>query len=170
MVRAMTDRAGLLARGTVALVLLVTVASGPILGSVSFTEQRVTAMDVAPGNATVGEIDFPTNVTLAADGDGRYRYSGTPIRVTFERITGGDVQLTYGLLVPALNVSQSVTQIVSGPTADETVTVEYYSYVRGERVTPGRYEATAYVSLVEEGENELVARETVSVEVSNATR
>jgi hypothetical protein len=166
----MTDRAGLLARGVVVLVLVVTFASGPILGSVSFTEPRVTAMDVAPGNATVDSIDFPSNVTLAPDGDGRYRYSGTPIRVSFERITGGDVQLTYGLLVPALNVSQSVTQIVSGPTTDETVTVEYYSYVPGDRAMPGDYEATAYVSLIEEGENELVARQTVPVEVTNGTR
>ena len=165
----MTDRAGLLARGTVALVFLVMFASGPILGSVSFTEQRVTAMDVAPGNATVGSIDFPSNVTLTADGEGRYRYSGTPTRVTFERITGGDVQLTYGLLVPALNLSQSVTQIVSGPTGDQTVTVEYYSYVPGEPATSGQYEATAYVSLVAEGENELVAKQSVPVEVTNGT-
>jgi hypothetical protein len=165
----MTDRAGLLAGGAVALVVLVTVASGPILGSVSFTEKRVTAMDVAPGNATVGDIDFPSNVTLALDGEGRYAYSGTPIGVTFERITGGDVQLTYGLLVPALNVSQSVTQIVSGPTTDETVTVEYYSYVPGESAGPGRYEGTAYVALVTEGENELVAKTTLPVEVQNAT-
>jgi len=165
----MTDRAGLLARTTVALVLLVTVASGPILGSVSFTEERVTAMDVAPGNATVGDIEFPSNVTLARDGAGRYDYSGTPIRVTFERVTGGDVQLTYGLLVPALNLSQSVTRIVSGPTSDETVTVDYYSYVPGESASPGRYEGTAYVSLVTEGENELVARASVPVEVTNGT-
>jgi hypothetical protein len=165
----MTDRVGLLARATVALVLLVTFASGPILGSVSFTEERITAMDVAPGNATVGEIEFPSNVTLASDGPGRYQYSGTPIRVTFDRITGGDVQLTYGLLVPALNLSQSVTEIVSGPTSDETVTVDYYSYVSGESASPGRYEGTAYVGLVAEGENELVAKGSVPVEVTNAT-
>lgn len=162
--------ARLFAQATVAVVVVVTVASGPLVGGVSFTDERITAMDVAPGDATVGDVGFPETVVLTYEGDGRYRHEGAPPRVPFDRVSQGDVQVTYGLLVPALNTSRSVTQVVSGPTSDETVVVDFYDFVPGEPVASGRYDGTAYVALVTEGQNELVAKETVPVEVRNGTR
>lgn len=165
----MTDAVRVMAHVSVAVVVVVTVASGPLVGSVSFTDERITAMDVAPGEATVGDVAFPEAVTLTYEGDGRYQYEGAPPRVPFERVAGGDVQLTYGLLVPALNISRSVTRIVSGPMTDETVVVEFYSLVPGDPIASGQYEGTVYVALITEGEDELVAKATVPVEVKNGT-
>jgi hypothetical protein len=165
----MPEPTRLTAWATVAIVVLVTASSGPVVGGVSFVDERITAMDVAPGNATVGEISFPERVTLIYEGDGRYRYDAAALRVPFERIRGGDVQLTYGLLVPELNSSRSVTQIVSGPKTDETVAVDFYDYVSADPVRSGTYEGTAYVALISEGEDDLVAKASVPVEVRNGT-
>lgn len=99
--------------GTVSLVLLTTLASGPLVGAVDLTTEpdRPTFGD---GTVTVRSVAIPESgeLTKARFGAGRYYLRVPPASVYLERVTGNP-RLVYRIQIDALGYSRNTVYALS---------------------------------------------------------
>ena len=106
------DRATGVTAGVVAVILLVTVLSGPLIGAVHFTQPNLA--EPSGGNATFGAASLPDAADLSYEGSDGYRLLAPDGEIEIEDISGGDLSLTYRLVVPELNYSVGRTYVING--------------------------------------------------------
>lgn len=107
--------AQLTATATVAVVLAGVLLAGPLLGVVPLGDPPAES-DIGDGTATVESASLSGPVTLS---DGRFgtgvRYVRTPAATVDVASTTGRSRLVYRLVVPELDVEESVTQSLDSP-------------------------------------------------------
>jgi hypothetical protein len=160
------DRPSVLVYGTVALVLGVTVLSGPAIGLVDLTQPRYDMSGLGEGNATVDQIDAPSAVTLERGYQSESYYLLVPdARTKFASISGKPT-VAYGVEIPDLGYSRSTTHFLSG---DETGWVEFSlseDTLRNRTVSADRYDGRLTLVLRASDGKTVLHNETVPVEVS----
>ncbi|MUV90334.1 hypothetical protein GJ629_10850 [Halapricum sp. CBA1109] len=107
--------AQLTATATVAVVLTGTLLTGPLLGVVPLGDPPAES-DIGDGTATVESASLSGSVTLS---DGRFgtgvRYVRMPAATVDVASTTGRSRLVYRLVVPELDVEESVTKSLDSP-------------------------------------------------------
>jgi hypothetical protein len=107
--------AQLTATATVAIVLAGTLLTGPLLGVVPLGDPPAES-DIGDGTATVESASLAGPVTLS---DGRFgtgvRYVRTPAATVDVTSTTGRSRLVYRIVVPELDVEESVTASLDSP-------------------------------------------------------
>ena len=94
---------------TVAVIVLVTVASGPLVGAVTVPEGGVSGPDPGTGAATVSVVSVPDRATLEpGEYDTDVSYLEVPDAVVDVSAVTGTPVLTYSLSVPELKSRSSV--------------------------------------------------------------
>lgn len=98
---------------TVAVILGVTVLSGPAIGIVDLTTPRYDMSGVGEGNATVDVVEAPSTVALERGYQSESYYLTVPdARVRFAALAGKPI-VAYGIEIPALGYSRSTTHFLT---------------------------------------------------------
>ena len=153
--------------GTVVLVFLTTVVSGPLVPLVDITADRSFSGDgLGEGRASVGDVTLPGSVAFERGdfGSGSYYLRVDPATIELDDVVGRPI-VSYEVSIPALGYSRSAVTVLSsadegtyelsideaafGP---EEITNESYA---GELVVDARYGEAEYV----------LARKNVTIEV-----
>ncbi|WP_459195032.1 hypothetical protein [Halosimplex sp. J119] len=160
------NRSRVLVYATAAVILCVTLLSGPAIGLVDLTTPRYDMAGIGEGNATVDRVDAPASVSIEREYQSETFYLDVPdARIRFSSISGKPT-VAYGLEIPAFNYSRSTTHFLSG---DRTgwVSVSLQTDTFSEGVTPGEAYAgeLSLVMRTSEGKSVLY-NESVAVEVT----
>jgi hypothetical protein len=98
----------------VGIILALTLASGPLVGAVDFSQERYSTEGLGQGNATVSAVELPSTVTFE---QGRYGAGAYNLRVPDARIRLEDVRgkptVAYTVEVDELAYSRSTTSFLS---------------------------------------------------------
>jgi len=160
------DRPRVLVYATVALVLGVTVLSGPAIGLVDLTQPRYDMSGLGEGNATVDRIDAPSTVTLERGYQSESYYLLVPdARARFASISGKPT-VAYGIEIPELGYSRSTTHFLSG---GATGWIEFSlaeDTLADGTVSADRYDGRLTLVLRASDGETVLHNETVTVEVS----
>jgi len=160
------DRPRVLVSLTAALVLTVTVLSGPAIGLADLTQPRYDMSGLGEGNATVDRVEAPSTVTLERGYQSESYYLVVPpARAHFASLSGKPT-VAYGIEIPELGYSRSTTHFLSG---GETGWVEFSiaeDTLRNRTVSADRYDGQLTLVLRTSGEKTVVHNGSVSVEVS----
>ncbi len=151
---------------TVAVIVLVTVASGPLIGAVTVPEGGVSGPAPGTGNATVSVVSMPDQVTLEPGAyDTDVYYLEVPDAVLDVSAVTGKPVLTYSLSVPGLKSRSSVFFLQSGEQGRKELSMARLSFDPAE---VGKEQYTGELRLVLRGSGgELTLyREPVVVEVA----
>lgn len=156
-----SDRAVVAA--TVAVVIGVTVVSGPLVG-VSLTDERSFAPGSGATNVTVETVPDTASLTRANYGSGPYTLRLDPARVRVSAVSGQPT-IAYELAVDGLNHSRtSVTFLDDGYEGRYDLTFSP-STISPERVDRERYSGTVRVYVYDERSDRLLVERDVSIEV-----
>jgi hypothetical protein len=114
---------------TVTLIVVVTVASGPLVGAVTVPEGGVSGPDPGTGNATVSVVSVPDRVTLEPGAyDTDVYYLEVPDAVVDISAATGKPVLTYSLSVPELRSRSSVFFLRAGERGQKKLTMDRLSF------------------------------------------
>lgn len=110
---------------TVAVVIAVTVASGPLVGAVDLAHRTGPTVPPGRGTAAVHLVDAPRTATLEAGdfGSGTYHLVGSPARVRVGDVRGDPV-LEYVVRVPGIGLTD-VHEYHPRETPHRTVDLRY---------------------------------------------
>lgn len=148
---------------TVAVLIGVTVASGPLVG-LSLTDERSFAPGSGTANVTVGTVPETATLTRANYGSGPYtlRLDSARIRVS---AVSGQPTVAYELAVDGLNHTRTSVTFL-----DESYEGRYDlafapSTISPDRVDGERYDGTVRVYVYDERSDRLLVERDITVEV-----
>jgi hypothetical protein len=155
--------------GTVALVLAVTLVSGPLVGAVDFTPDRE-QQSFSPGEGTIEAtvVSVPSTVTLdrGSYGSGAYYLRVPDATVDIESISGQPM-LIYKLRIPDLGYARGTTHFVDeSHEGRRTVSLERATIEPG-KIGREQYRGELLILVRTNGEDETNARRNVTVEVDS---
>ncbi len=150
---------------TVAVIVVVSVASGPLVGAVTVPEGGVSGPDPGTGNATVSVVSVPDRVTLEPGAyDTDVYYLEVPDAVVDVSAATGKPVLTYSLSVPELRSRSSVFFLQPGERGRQKLPMERLS-VDPAAVDQERYAGELRLVLRGSGKEVTLYSEPVVVEV-----
>ncbi|MUV88026.1 hypothetical protein GJ631_16060 [Natronomonas sp. CBA1123] len=156
-----SDRAVVVA--TVAIVIGVTVASGPLVG-VSLTDEQSFAPGSGTANVTVETVPDTATLTRANYGSGPYTLRLDPARI-FVSTVSGQPTVAYELAVDGLNHTRTSVTFI-----DESYEGRYDltfapSTIAPDRVDRERYNGTVRVYVYDERSDRRLVERNVTIEV-----
>jgi hypothetical protein len=151
---------------TAAVILLVTVASGPLVGAVTVPKGGVSGPAPGTGSATVSVVSMPDRATLEPGqyGTDVYYLKVPDAAVDVSAVTGRPV-LTYSLSVPELKSRSSVFFLRPGEQGRTELSMDRLSFDPG-AVDRERYTGELRLVLRGSGGETTLYREPVVVEVT----
>lgn len=152
--------------GTVALILAVTLLSGPVAGVLDLTTPRVDASGAGEGTASIDEVDAPTTATFDRGYRSESYYLKVPdARVHVAEVTGRPL-LAYRLDVHAMNYSRTTTHFLE-PGDDGWIALSISrDTFAGDGVTREGYEGSLSIAVRGSGEETVVYSEEIAIEVA----
>jgi hypothetical protein len=151
---------------TAAVIVLVTVASGPLVGAVTVPEGGVSGPAPGTGSATVSVVSMPDRATLEPGqyGTDVYYLEVPDAAVDVSAVTGQPV-LTYSLSVPELKSRSSVFFLRPGEQGRTELSMDRLSFDPG-AVDRERYTGQLRLVLRGSGGETTLYREPVVIEVT----
>jgi hypothetical protein len=123
------ERSRVAVYATVAVIVAVTVASGPLVGAVTVPEGGVSGPAPGTGNATVSVVSMPDRVTLEPGAyDTDVYYLEVPDAVVDVSAVTGKPVLTYSLSVPELKSRSSVFFLQPGEQGRTELSMDRLSF------------------------------------------
>lgn len=157
-------------------ILMVIIASGPLVPAVSLTQPSDTPTDlygVFIGNGVSAERQLFVHVTALntselelADTDGGYEVTVPEAAVIVDPV-GKQANLTYHLSIPELNHTSAVNQTVP-PGDQQLVTFAERIETGDATLDAGTYNATVWVEITHRGQTFTAREETVTVHTEAA--
>jgi len=160
------NRSRVFVYGAVALVVGVTVLSGPAIGLVDLTSPRFDTAGLGQGSATVDRVDAPDSATIDRGFQSKsYRLEVPEARA---RVTGveGKPVLVYRIHVPGLGFTRASNYFLDGDSEGWTTLSLDGSPIEPEAVSTDRYTATLSVVLRTTDGESVVYNESIPVEVT----
>lgn len=153
--------------GTVAIVVLVTLVSGPLVGAVDFTDEPDGAT-FAPGSgeidATVLSVPERARLEQGSYGSGAYYLRVPAATVDAERITGQPM-LVYKLRIPALGYTHGTTHFLNGSNAGELSVTLSEGTVDPESIDREQYEGELLLLTRSDAGERTLSRTNVTVDI-----
>lgn len=153
--------------GTVAVIVLVTLVSGPLVGAVDFTDEP-DETTFAPGS---GEIDatvlsVPERALLeqGSYGSGAYYLRVPAATVDAERITGQPM-LVYKIRIPELGYTRGTTHFLNSSNAGELTVTLSEGTIAPEQVDREQYDGELLLLTRSDAGERTLSRTNVTVEV-----
>lgn len=154
--------------GAVALIVAVTVLSGPLVGVVDLTYERGTGLtdEAGSGSVDVAVQSLPDRGTIS---EGRYGSQKFYLRVpdavvTLSNVTGQPL-VKYDLDIPGLGLSTGTTAFVTDAAAGrKTLSISQQTFEPDE-LSQDRYDATVSVLVRADGNATVVAERSIVIEV-----
>jgi hypothetical protein len=151
----------------VAVVVITTLASGPLVGAVDLTgDERFDASAIGSGQATVTDVTFPDGATIEAGGFGTdaYYLRVPPANAVVTNVSGRPM-LTYGIAIEELGFTRSSVHFVGERQAEAIELTISDEAFEPERITRSHYDATLTAVLRYDGVDRTVGARNVTVEV-----
>ena len=159
------QRARRVVGGTVALVLLVVLVTGPLVGAVDLTRERDPTAGLGQGNATVTVESMPERATLA---QGDYGADSYYLRVPAAAVRLSNVSerplLAYAIDVPNLSYSRTTSHFVSDQSEGRFEVTLQEDTIVASKVQQSSYAAQLRLILRGDAERTIATRN-VTVEV-----
>lgn len=150
---------------TVGVILLVTVASGPLVSGYTVPEGGVTGPTPGTGNATVSVLSVPETLTLdRGEYDTGVYYLEVPAAVIDVGAVTGKPVLTYSVGIDSLQTSSSVYFLTPADTGRKRLTVDEEAFDPGE-IDDRRYSGNVRIVLRGDSGSRTVYEGPVTVEV-----
>lgn len=152
--------------GTIGVILVTTLVSGPLVPGVSLTSEPE-RQSFGQGNATVAEVTLPATATFerANFGAENYHLTVPPTTVRFETLDGSPT-LTYRLTIVALDYTRTTTHFL-GPSTGEryrlTMRSDTFSL---EAINQSSYDGQLSVVKRDSAGESVAAARNVTIEVS----
>jgi len=160
------DRGRVLVYATAAVIVGVTVLSGPAIGLVDLTTPRYDMSGLGEGNATVDEVELPSSVAIDRGYQSQSYYLTVPDARIHLAAIDGKPTVAYGIDIPALGYSRSTTHFLSdGDTGWASLSLREDT-LADDAVDADGYDGTLSLVLRDSGGKTLVANRTVPVEVN----
>ncbi|WP_123537134.1 hypothetical protein [Halosimplex salinum] len=159
------NRARVLVYGTAAVILAVTLVSGPAVGFVDLTTPRYDTSGLGEGNATVDRIDAPDSVTLERGYQSESYYLTVPDAKIRLASLSGKPTVAYGVDIPAFGYSRSTTHFLSEGTSGWVELSLQSDTLGSDTVTADAYEGTISIVLRDSSGKTVLYEEPVTVEV-----
>lgn len=153
---------------SVAVIVLVTLASGPLVGAVDFTTEvdRGPSGDTGEGSADVTVLSLPDSATIS---EGRYGSQKSYLRVPdatvdLQNVTGEPL-VQYELDIPEMGYSTATTAFLSpGMSGQQTLEITRVAFEPGE-ITRSQYNATLSIALRANGNKTVIQSRAIVIEV-----
>jgi len=152
--------------GAVALIVGVSVVSGPTVGLVDLTTPRYDTTGLGQGNISVDRVDAPERVELAQGYQSEsYRLEVPDARIRVAAISGRPI-VAYELAIPALGYDRGTAHFLGDDDGWVTLSLSGDTLAR-DRVMQSTYNGTLSVVTRASGTETVVYRERVPVEVTS---
>lgn len=159
------NRPRALVYATVAIVLGVSLLSGPAIGLVDLTTPRYDMSGLGEGNATVDAVETQSTVTLERGYQSESYYLTVPdARIHFSTLSGKPT-VAYGIEIPELGYSRSTTHFMTaGQSGWVTISLREDTFADDE-VTESGYDGRLTIVLRDSSGKTLVENKSVRIEV-----
>ncbi|WP_436932114.1 hypothetical protein [Halosimplex halobium] len=159
------DRGRVAVYAAAAVIVAVTVLSGPAVGLVDLTTPRYDMSGLGEGSAAVDEVDLPSSVSLDRGYQSQSYYLTVPdARVRFATVEGKPT-VAYGIDIPALGYSRSTTHFLrDGDAGWASLSLREDTFAE-DAVDADRYEGELSLVVRDSDGKSVVANRTVPVEV-----
>ena len=151
--------------GVVALVVVTTLASGPLVGAVDLTQERESTA-YGQGSVTVDNVTLPANATLMAGrfGAGEYTLRVPDAAVQIESVEGRPL-LVYKIDIPERGYSRSSTHFLSADSAGAFAATLADDRFAPDTVDQRSYDAELRLLVRANDTSRVVAERSITVEV-----
>jgi hypothetical protein len=152
--------------GTVAVILVATLISGPLVVAVDFTPERSGLGGIGQGTLTVENVTLPSEATLDRGFQSENYYLKAPdARLVGAAVTGRPI-VEYKLEIPALNFTRATTSFLDAG-ANGTVELSLTQISFGpDDVSQSRYDGTVRLVARYDGTEQVLGERPITVEVS----
>lgn len=159
------DRSTALVYATVALIVGVSVVSGPAVGLIDLTPPRADTAGLGQGNATVDRVEAPDRISIERGFQSEsYRLEVPDARVNLAAVTGRPI-LNYRIEIEALGYTRTSSHFLdSGRTGWTTLTLADATLSES-AVSGTRHEGTLSIIVQSDGNGTTVYERSVVVEV-----
>jgi len=160
------DEAEYVVAGAVAVIVLATLVSGPLVGAVDFTGESDGSFSPGEGNATVSVLETPARAEIrkSSYGAGTYRLDVPDSVVDLQSVSGTPV-LVYKLRIPEIGHTRGTTHFLDSSQSGRTnVTIERGS-IDPDEIDESRYDGELVLLLRATGGERTLFRGNVTVEV-----
>lgn len=163
------DRSRVLSAVAVSVILGVTLLSGPAVGVLDLTRERVDTTGIGQGNVTVDAVDAPDTAALDRAVASESYYLEVPAARVHIASVSGRPTLSYRVEIHELGYTRGSTHFLDADDADDdgwiAVSLERSTF-SGDRITESAYDGTLSVVLRYNDTERVVYEEPVTVEVT----
>jgi hypothetical protein len=162
------DRSHVLAAVSVSVILCVTLLSGPAVGVLDLTRERVDTAGIGEGNVTVDAVDAPDTATFERAVASESYYLEVPAARVHLASVSGRPTLSYRLEIHELGYTRGSTHFLDADDADDgwiAVSLERDTF-SGDRITESAYDGTLSVVIRYNDTERVVYEEPVTVAVT----